>query len=163
MNLTELLDSAASHRPGKPAIIEGETVLSYSELMADIAAWSAQLESHGVAPGQRVGLCLPNSIAYVALTFAVWRAGGVVVPISAECTDEETATIAGSMHLDAFLGRKPREGSKALRPGIFFTRLAFDNSWTPRSSKNVLDASSHPDKLTNRQESRLTHHLCLSF
>ena len=124
MNLTELLDNAASRRPGKPAIIEGETVLSYSELVADIAAWAAQLKAHGVAPGQRIGLCLPNSIAYVALTFAVWRAGGVVVPIPAECADEEAATIAGSMHLDAFLGRKPREGSVALRPGIFFTRLA---------------------------------------
>ena len=56
MNLTELLDNAASRWPGKPAIIEGDTVLSYSELVADIAAWAAQLKAHGNVRHQlRVG------------------------------------------------------------------------------------------------------------
>ena len=76
-----------------------------------------------LTPGCRVGLCQPNSINYVALTFALWRTGAVVVPIPTECTQEEFSTIAATLQLEAVLTRTPLENSAPLPPECFFTRL----------------------------------------
>jgi long-chain acyl-CoA synthetase len=124
MYLTELLDGAASRWPHKPALIDGDNIISYAGLVDDIAGWTSQLHALGVTSGARVGLCHPNSITYVALTFALWRARAVVVPIPAECAEEEVSTIATAMRLEAILGQKPRGPSVAIQPEVHFTRLA---------------------------------------
>lgn len=64
---------------------------------------------------------LPNSIAYVELTFALWRLGAVVVPIPIECTEEEISDIAESLQLDAMIGAKPRDGSTQIEAASFLT------------------------------------------
>ena len=124
MYLTELLDGAARRWPLKPALIDGDNTVSYAGLVEEIAGWTSHLQALGVTPGARVGLCHPNGITYVVLTFALWRAGAVVVPIPAECAEEEISTIALSMRLEAMLGQKPRGQSVALEAGVFLTRLA---------------------------------------
>lgn len=122
MNLTELLDKAASQWPQKPALIEGDVVVSYAALVVQIAEWTAKLE--GVLPnGGRVGLCFPNGIDYVALTFALWRINAVVVPIPMESTEEELSTIAETMQLEGMLSPKPHAPGTALAAECFFTKL----------------------------------------
>jgi long-chain acyl-CoA synthetase len=74
-------------------------------------------------PGCRVGLCLPNSISYVALTFALWRINAVAVPIPTECTEEEVSNIAATMRLEAIISPKPHAQSVSLAPELFFTKL----------------------------------------
>jgi len=123
MDLTELLDDAASHWPTKPALIDGDTIVGYAELVACIADWASQLQKLGVTPGTRVGLCLPNSINYVALTFALWKAGAVVVPIPAEGTEEETSTISTTLGLEAILSHKAHSQSVGIQTGVFLSRL----------------------------------------
>src|SRR5262249_51106834 len=103
MNLTELFDGTVDSYPQKPALIEGETTVSYAGLADKVAALSSRLASLQMPRGCRVGLCYPNSIAYVALTLALWRLNAIVVPIPTECTEEEIASIATSMRLDAIL------------------------------------------------------------
>lgn len=123
MNLTELLDGTTSRWPHKPAFVEGDTIVSYAELGNRIARLTAQLQALGVASGARVGLCCPNGVAYVALTFALWRVQAVVVPIPTECTAVEAATIAETMQLEAILSQTPAGNSVAMSPEGFFTRL----------------------------------------
>src|SRR5689334_19511912 len=103
MNLTELLDRTASQLPQKPAIIEGSSIVSYAELGAKINVLADQLRASGLRPGCRVGLSCPNSIQYVALTFALWRIEAVVVPIPLECVEEELREISAAMRLEAIL------------------------------------------------------------
>ena len=93
MNLTELLDDAAGRWPQKPALIEGAVIVSYAQLVAKIAHFNSQLQLFNLSSGSRVGLLFPNSIDYIALTFALWRANAVVVPIPMECTAEEISSI----------------------------------------------------------------------
>lgn len=124
MDLNELLEAAASRWPLKPALIDGDKTVSYAGLVEDVAGWAAQLQAQGVTPGARVGLCLPNGITYVALTFALWRARAVVVPIPMECAEEEASAIATAMRLEAILSQKPRGQNVAMQPGVFFARLA---------------------------------------
>ena len=97
MNLIELLDNSAESWPDKPAFIEGESVVSYAELSTRTRSLAARLSALSITPGRRVGLNLPNSIAYVELTFALWRLQAVVVPVPVECTGEEVSDIANSL------------------------------------------------------------------
>ena len=123
MNLTELLDKTASDWPKKTALIEGDQAVSYAELVELTVVLAAQLRSLRLPQGCRIGLCFPNSVNYVALTFALWRMGAVVVPIPMECTQNELSDIATAMHLEGILGQKPRGQSVLLQPNVFFTRL----------------------------------------
>ena len=123
MNLTDLLDQTASDWPRKMALIEGEHAVSYAELAASTVALATQLRALQLPPASRVGLFFPNSVNYVALTFALWRIDAVVVPIPMECTEDELSNIAGAMQLEAILSQKPRGQSVSLRPNVFFTRL----------------------------------------
>jgi long-chain acyl-CoA synthetase len=123
MNLTELLDKTASRWPQKSALIEGDISVSYAGLVQKIAAATLQLQALHLRSRCRVGLCLPNSISYVALTFALWRINAVVVPIPTECTDEESSNIAETMRLDAIISQKSRGESVSLSQDVFFTKL----------------------------------------
>ena len=123
MKLTELLDRAASSWPQKPALIEGSNVVSYAALAQETEDGAAWLATLGLRPGCRVGLHYPNSVLYVALTFALWKIDAVVVPIPMECTGEEVHSIAKAMRLEGILSQKPREQSILLAADCFFTRL----------------------------------------
>jgi long-chain acyl-CoA synthetase len=123
MNLTELLDRTASRWPQKPAFIEGTVGVSYAELVERVAALATHLKALEVTPGLRVGLCFPNSISYVALTFALWRLDAVVVPVPTECTEEEVSEIARTLELGAILSQKSLGKSLTLDGDSFFTRL----------------------------------------
>lgn len=123
MNLAELVESAAARWPQKPALIEEDTVVSYAELQSRVAEIARLLAELPITPGCRVGLCHPNSVAYVVLTFALWQVNAVVVPIPTECTEDEIAEITRDIQLEAILSPKPRDQSVALAPDCFFARL----------------------------------------
>ncbi len=123
MNLTEFLDRSAGRWPEKPALIEGDELVSYAALGQRVASLAASLQALDLPSGSRVGLSFPNGISYVVLTYALWRIGAVVVPIPTECTEEEVVEICEAMQVQAILGDKPRPHSAPLTPGCFFTRL----------------------------------------
>jgi long-chain acyl-CoA synthetase len=123
MNLTDLLDQSAARWPQKPALIEDAAIVSYAAMMQKIAEFTAQLQSLQLQSGVRVGLRLPNSVNYVALTFALWRINAVVVPIPMECTEDELSTLAAAMQLEAIITPQPRRDSVPLPEKSFFTPL----------------------------------------
>jgi long-chain acyl-CoA synthetase len=123
MNLTELLDKTASDWPQRKAMIEGDKAVSYAELAAMIAGFAVQLQALKLPAACRIGLCFPNSIDYVALTFALWKIQVVVVPIPTECTEAELSNIATTMCLECVLSQNPREPNVSLGTKILFTRL----------------------------------------
>src|SRR5437016_3355553 len=114
MNLTEQLDHSANLWPEKPALIEGEEVVTYAALKQRVAELAASIQMLGLPAGCRVGLSYPNSISYVALTCALWRVSAVVVPIPTECTEDEIVEISETMQLQAILSDKPRNQSALL-------------------------------------------------
>jgi long-chain acyl-CoA synthetase len=123
MNLTELLELSGRAWPDKPALIDGETVMSYSELVAEVSRLGAKLREIGVAPGSRIGLACPNSISYVVLTYALWQAEAVVVPIPTECTPDESAEITEMMQVEGMISPQPMEGALGLSGEAWFKRV----------------------------------------
>src|SRR5262245_46303251 len=108
MNLVELLNSSAQRWPDKSAIIDDGAATSYAALVENIRTLAERLRSSGVKPGSRVGVSCPNSVSYIAITFALWEIGAIAVPIPTECAAEEITDIVAALGLAAIVSRQPR-------------------------------------------------------
>jgi long-chain acyl-CoA synthetase len=123
MNLTELLENSIRQWPQKTALIEDDAEISYGMLGQKIDFLAEKLQSLQLPDGARVGLCFPNSVSYVALTYALWKINAIVVPVPTECPQEELAEIAQSMELSAILSQKPVVPGEPIAPEVFVSNF----------------------------------------
>ncbi|WP_431305683.1 class I adenylate-forming enzyme family protein [Sediminicoccus sp. BL-A-41-H5] len=84
--LPELLVRHAGARGGKPAFRDSVRGVTWAELAARSGNLAGQLAAAGIAPGDRVALLLPNSVAWIEAGCAILRAGAINVPISHDAT-----------------------------------------------------------------------------
>ena len=87
--LVEVVRGTAGERPDHPAVLFKGTALSYRELDRRSTALAAALAADGVRKGDRVALVLPNCPQFVIAELAIWKAGGVVVPLNPIYTERE--------------------------------------------------------------------------
>ena len=105
------LRAAADAHGAAPAYVEGDRVLSFADLLAEVETTAAGYAAHGVSPGDRVCLWAPNSIEWVIAALAVHYAGATLVPINSRYTGHEAADIVSrtraslAVVADGFLGR----------------------------------------------------------
>jgi long-chain acyl-CoA synthetase len=95
MNLALLLSNAAKSFAERPAVSVGDRRLydygAYGSLSARIAgALTGRL---ALRPGDRVALAMSTNPEYLAILFAIWRAGLVAVPANAKLHARELAYI----------------------------------------------------------------------
>jgi len=83
-----LLARAARTHPDRPALASGSQSWSYADLWRRAGEIAEQLQ---VAPGQRVLLCLPNSLAFVTHYYGALRAGAIVTTASPALSPAELA------------------------------------------------------------------------
>jgi long-chain acyl-CoA synthetase len=79
MTVSALLDRTAARFGDRPAMCFLGRRWTYAELADRVSRAAAGLQSLGVRPGDRVGLCLPNTPYYVIFYYAALKAGAVVV------------------------------------------------------------------------------------
>jgi len=89
----QVLAAAARRLPDKPALIFKEEALSFGALDKQVSALAANLRKEGIAPGDRVGVLLPNSIAFALAYYATQRAGAVTVVLDARLKGKELAGV----------------------------------------------------------------------
>ncbi len=70
-----LFETATARHPDRPAVEDGEAVLSYAGLDAAAERLARRLHAAGVRAGDRVGLCLPRGTALAVGMIAAWKAG----------------------------------------------------------------------------------------
>jgi long-chain acyl-CoA synthetase len=80
MNLTQGLHRSTRLKPNGLATIFGDRRRSWSEVKDRVARLAAGLVSLGLKPGDRIAPIALNSDRYIEAYFAVWWAGGVIVP-----------------------------------------------------------------------------------
>jgi long-chain acyl-CoA synthetase len=90
-NLISVLDGVAAERAGHPAVRMDDLVLDYSELREAAGRITSLLSSAGVAPGDRVGIMLPNVPAFAMAFYGALGAGAVVVPMNPLLKSREVA------------------------------------------------------------------------
>jgi long-chain acyl-CoA synthetase len=79
----------------RPALRQGDLVLSYSRLDEITARAAAMLRARGISPGDRVAIMIPNRVAFPIVYYGVLRAGGVVVPMNPLLKSREVAFYLG--------------------------------------------------------------------
>jgi len=75
----DLLERAAKLHPDRPAINFMGRRWTYAELARSVDRVAAGLQARGIAKGDRVGLCLPNTPFFVIGYYAALKIGAVVV------------------------------------------------------------------------------------
>jgi cyclohexanecarboxylate-CoA ligase len=75
------LREAASTHASEVAAVDGEVTLTYAEMFSLATRVASGLRVRGVAPGDRVITQLPNWWEAVAVSWGVFLAGGVLVPV----------------------------------------------------------------------------------
>jgi len=80
----DVVAERAAERLGATALVHGDTVLSYRELIARSGRIADRLRAAGVGPEVPVGICLPRSVGMAVAALAVLRAGGAFVPLDPE-------------------------------------------------------------------------------
>jgi acyl-CoA synthetase (AMP-forming)/AMP-acid ligase II len=111
MNLFHLFAKTANELPAEIALIQGEKRIRYGDLLLLIGELAADLADLGVVKGQRIGLRFPNSIAYVALTYAVWKLEAAIVPIPMELKAAEVEEIRRTMRLAGLISHSFGNGT----------------------------------------------------
>ncbi len=90
-NLALNLIDSAQRGAERPAVRLDDAGLSYGAL-ADLTAHVAGLlRRHGIKPGDRVGIMLPNVPEFALAYYGVLRAGGIVVPMNVLLKRREVA------------------------------------------------------------------------
>ena len=88
-NLSLYLAESAEMYPDRPALrCEGVTT-TYRALVEYVARLARFLIDAGIGPGDRVGIMLPNSLAFAVVYYGILYAGGVVVPMNPLQSDRE--------------------------------------------------------------------------
>lgn len=77
----ELFARAADRRPDAPAVVCGQSSLTYRELDRTSAALARQLRQAGVQPGSAAGLSATRSVELIAGMLAIMKAGAAYVPL----------------------------------------------------------------------------------
>lgn len=72
----------AQARPDALALWTPDRRWTYAELDAAVAATCARLQEQGIVGEERVALCLHRGPDLILLLWALWRAGGVAMPLS---------------------------------------------------------------------------------
>ena len=87
--LIETFWEMADRYPEQTAIIDRDRRIKYGRLVSVINATVFWLSSNSLVKGDRVGIHLANSIEYVVLFYACWRAGYVPVALNTFASQRE--------------------------------------------------------------------------
>ncbi|MDX3230322.1 FadD3 family acyl-CoA ligase [Streptomyces sp. ME19-01-6] len=82
LSIPNVVRVAARRFGDAPALIDGELRLTFRELEARMIQAVRSALALGIGPGDRVGLCAPNSAEWIVTALGIQGAGGVVVPLN---------------------------------------------------------------------------------
>lgn len=95
MTLADLLLGSVRASPQAVAVYDAErgTQITYEALGGVVQDLAQQLQSLGLGPGDRVGVCAPKTIGTLASLFGIMRAGGAYVPVDVDAPASRNAFI----------------------------------------------------------------------
>ncbi|MBA4021937.1 MAG: hypothetical protein C0482_06190 [Gordonia sp.] len=95
--LNTILDDAVDRHYHRPAVVSGDHETDFERFDESVQWLSDDLAARGVAPRQRVGICIHGGWEFLLAFHALVRLDTVVVPI--DPFDETAATAAGDLDL----------------------------------------------------------------
>ncbi|MDN3481180.1 AMP-binding protein [Arthrobacter sp. APC 3897] len=110
--IPQLLSDMAQ-RGDHPAVIAGDTAVTYADLSSRITEASRAYLASGIRPGDRVAVWSPNRLEFILAMLGAQAIGAAVVPLNTRYTGHEAALIlrrsgaVGLVVANSFLGREP--------------------------------------------------------
>ena len=89
----DLMYSGARQWPGAIAAEDGETSLTYRELVESVEALASALQQLAPGAGRRIAVCAPNTLEHLVSMLAILAAGHVWVPLNPRNGKAETGAI----------------------------------------------------------------------
>ncbi|MFD9741897.1 amino acid adenylation domain-containing protein, partial [Umezawaea sp. NPDC059074] len=83
-SITEVFETQVHRTPEATALVVGDRSLTFAELNAWANRVARTFVDSGVGPERLVALALPRSVEFVVALLAVWKAGGVYLPVDPE-------------------------------------------------------------------------------
>ena len=87
------MTSAATRFGEGLAVVDGDTRLTYTQLVGAARTFAAALAASGVRPGDRVAIWCFNSARWIVAALGIWEAGATLVPINTRFKGVESADI----------------------------------------------------------------------
>ncbi|MBU2573330.1 MAG: AMP-binding protein [Elusimicrobia bacterium] len=113
-NISSLISELAAAMPDRPAVIDGARIISFRDLDSEISLLAAGLRRAGITPGMRTALMVPSSIEFVTLTFALFRAGAVIVLIDPGIGSANMRACLNEARPEAFVGVPKAQAARLL-------------------------------------------------
>ncbi|MBZ3695895.1 AMP-binding protein [Phyllobacterium calauticae] len=95
LTVASALARAAASAPDVEAIVASDGRITYDRLAKDVAIIRKGMHAQGVRKGDHVGLCLGNSVRWVATFLALGSIGAVTVPVNTRFVASEMAYALG--------------------------------------------------------------------
>ncbi|MEV0318580.1 amino acid adenylation domain-containing protein [Streptomyces sp. NPDC050658] len=96
----DVFEQWAEREPGAPALVHGDTRLSYGELDRAANRLAHRLRAEGVTPASRVGIYMERSAESVVAVLAVWKTGAAHVPLDLDSPAARRAMIVADAGVD---------------------------------------------------------------
>jgi acyl-CoA synthetase (AMP-forming)/AMP-acid ligase II len=123
-SIPNMVRTAARRFADAPALVDGDQRLSFWQLKDQMVQAVAAAMALGIEPGDRVGLCAPNSVEWIVAALGIQGAGGIVVPLNTRFKAEELSYILRKSDAKAlfaaasFLGNDYVAGLKRADPEL---------------------------------------------
>ncbi|MFD4293597.1 Pls/PosA family non-ribosomal peptide synthetase [Rhodococcus sp. NPDC058532] len=129
--LVDVLTATARAHPDAPAIDDGETTLTYAELLDEVDRGSRWLGDLGIGAGDRVGIRMPSgSQSLYTAILSILAAGAAYVPVDADDPDERADLVFGEARVAAILtGRGVQPGTAQAAERIPRPPTLDDDAW----------------------------------
>ncbi len=101
--VVDMLDRSAAEHPENIAISFSGMEMPYAVLKQKTELMAASLKKHGLAPGGRVAIMLPNLPQLIMSVFAVLKAGGVFVMVNPAYTGRELVSLLSDAGADLLI------------------------------------------------------------
>ncbi|MFC7956701.1 Pls/PosA family non-ribosomal peptide synthetase [Rhodococcoides kroppenstedtii] len=116
--LIDVLTDTAERFPDAPAVDDGDSVVSYAELMVNIGEGAQWLARHGVSAGDRVGVRMPSgSYGLYAAILSVIAAGAAYVPVDVDDPDERADLVFSEAGVTAIVTESGITGTGRIGTG----------------------------------------------
>lgn len=101
-----LFEEQVARTPHAPAVIFGDQHFTYQEINQRANRLAHYLQTQGVGPESRVGICLERSLEMVIGLLGILKAGGAYVPLDPTYPGERISFMLRDAHISVLLTQK---------------------------------------------------------
>ena len=126
INIVQVIAKETKNYLKHNAVIDGDIVITYAQLLEAVNKTSLVLKKQGVARFNRVALLCDDSIDYIVMSLAVLSLYAVIVPVPFGSSLEEVNTLLKDLKVNFLIFRQlnyPQKKAQIIGNKLFITKL----------------------------------------